>query len=77
MKGDRLKNTEDYLHGLHWLRVDASLSQAELAEASGVSQKQISRYESLRVRPYASTVKKLAKALNCSVKELYRPRQVA
>ncbi|MBX3170510.1 MAG: helix-turn-helix transcriptional regulator [Candidatus Eremiobacteraeota bacterium] len=48
-----------------------------MAEASGVSQKQISRYESLRVKPYTSTVKKLATALNCSVTELYRPRHVA
>lgn len=52
-------------------RKDQKMSQVELAQASGVSQAQISHIESgLKKNPGVITIKKLADALNVSVEKL-------
>ena len=45
------------------LRMEACLSQRELAERSGVSRSTVIRIEGERVKPHGSTLRKLAKAL--------------
>lgn len=51
-------------------RLAAGLSQAQLAEAVGCRQKDISRWESGLHEPGAGTLKKMAQALGCSMDEL-------
>ena len=48
----------------------AGLSQAQLAEAVGCLQKDISRYESGKHEPRALTLKKMAEILGCAMEEL-------
>ena len=71
MKGDTANRNCDFLWELAWWRHDEGLSQGDLAQKSGVSRKQISRYETCKVKPHPSTVKRLAAALNCRVKDLF------
>ncbi len=56
LRGDRLKR----------LREKALLSQADLAERSGVSTRQLARYESEEAEPTAHVLAAMAKTLNCS-----------
>lgn len=51
-------------------RKQAGLTQAQLANRSGVSQQAISFIESCRNTPSEGTLRLLAKALNCSISEL-------
>ena len=51
-------------------REKAGLSQKELGELIGMSQQQLSQYESGTRRPKLETVSKMAKALNMSDDEL-------
>ena len=51
-------------------RLAAGLTQAQLAEAVGCLQKDISRYESGQHEPGALTLKKMAQALRCSMDDL-------
>ncbi len=55
---------------LRSLRVEAGLSQAELAARSGVDQSAISFLERGRRRPTRKTMTRLAKALGVSLKAL-------
>jgi len=71
MTGVNRNNDNDYVRGLHWCRRQKGLSQAEVADASGISQKQISCYENLKVKPHPGTAKKLAEALECTIHDLY------
>lgn len=48
-------------------RIAAGMTQQQLAEAAGLTQKDISRYESGKHEPGALTLKKLAQALECSM----------
>lgn len=50
-------------------RIAAGLSQVELAERVGCTQKDISRWEAGR-EPMALTLKRLAQALGCSMDDL-------
>ena len=52
-------------------REDLKLTQPQLAERVGVTERQISRYESDAQEPAASTCKALARALNLSLPELF------
>lgn len=52
------------------LRLDANLTQSELAEIIGVPQPQISRFE-IGQEPRFPTLKKLAKALEVDESELF------
>lgn len=51
-------------------RKAANLSQVELAEKVGCTQKDICRWETCQREPRASTLKKLAQALGCSMDDL-------
>ena len=52
------------------LRLDAGLTQEQLAEKIGVKKQNISRYESGRVEPNIRTAKKLADALGVSLEDM-------
>lgn len=51
-------------------RLAAGLTQTELAEKVGCTQKDISRWEAGQHEPGALTLKKLAQALGCSMDDL-------
>lgn len=51
-------------------RKAAGMTQAELAEAVGCYQKDISRWEAGTHEPGALTLKKMAQALGCSMDDL-------
>ncbi len=52
------------------LRKGKGLSQVQLAELIGVSQKDISRWEQGNVKPNTDTLSKIAKALECKIDDL-------
>jgi D-alanyl-D-alanine-carboxypeptidase/D-alanyl-D-alanine-endopeptidase len=51
-------------------RVGKFMSQAELAEASGLSEAHVGRIERDEVEPHLSTIRKLARALRIEPQEL-------
>ena len=51
-------------------RLRAGRTQAQLAAAIGCQQRDISRWENGSREPMASTLKKIALALNCSMDDL-------
>ena len=51
-------------------RKAAGMTQQQLAEAVGVTQRDISRWESCKREPGVLIVKKMAQALGCSMDEL-------
>lgn len=51
-------------------REAAGMTQQELAEKIGVQQRDISRWENCRREPGVLTVKKMARALGCSMDDL-------
>jgi transcriptional regulator with XRE-family HTH domain len=51
-------------------RVEAGLTQVQLAEKAGCSQQEIQRWESGRISPTAKTLKKLAEAIGCNPGDL-------
>ncbi len=51
-------------------RVERFMSQAELAEASGLSEAHVGRIERNEVEPHLSTIRKLARALRVEPQEL-------
>ena len=53
------------------LRKKAALTQAELAEAVGVTQSTVSQWESGTAFPRADKLPKLAEVLGCSVADLF------
>lgn len=66
-------NREDYTTNLQFIRNDARITQKQLAERSGVSQRMIEFYESKFRdinKAQAITVYKLANVLKCSVEDL-------
>ena len=58
-------------NGLRKKRLNAGLSQAELAAMLGTVQSAVSAWESGEKMPRASQLPALAKALGCSIDELY------
>ena len=48
-------------------RIAAGMTQQQLAEAAGLTQKDVSRYESGKHEPGALTLKRMAQALGCSM----------
>lgn len=52
-------------------RYDAEISKAKLAKAVGVSIKDISLYERAKALPHPLVARKLARALNRSIRELF------
>jgi transcriptional regulator with XRE-family HTH domain len=51
-------------------RKAAGLTQVELADKVGVTQRDVSRWETGRREPGVLTVKKMAQALGCSMDDL-------
>jgi D-alanyl-D-alanine-carboxypeptidase/D-alanyl-D-alanine-endopeptidase len=51
-------------------RVEKFMSQAELADASGLSEAHVGRIERNEVEPHLSTIRKLARALTIEPSEL-------
>lgn len=67
---------DDYYRELYALnlkinRIEAELSQTELAEVLGVPQSMIARYESGKVLPEMATMNKIAKALNTKTRYFF------
>lgn len=55
---------------LQWLRIQAGMTQKDLAEAIGVSYIQISHYETGRSRPRKKFLQRIAAALKVSVEDI-------
>lgn len=62
--------------GLKQRRLDAGLSQSQLADILGTVQSAISAWESGEKMPRASQLPALAAALHCSIDELYTSTEV-
>ena len=62
---------ELYALNLKINRIEAELSQTELAEVLGVPQSMIARYESGKVLPEMATMNKIAKALNTETRYFF------
>jgi transcriptional regulator with XRE-family HTH domain len=62
----------DFSNNLYRLRKERGLSQAKLAELSGLSQRVISSYENGDVKPPIDNIEALAKALNVKIEELLK-----
>jgi transcriptional regulator with XRE-family HTH domain len=52
---------------LRWTRLHASLTQRELAEASGIPQSTVGRIETDRVDPSIGTLSRLLRACGCDL----------
>ena len=65
------------LRGLRGVRQDRALSQRDLAALSGVTLSTINRLEVGHQSAYPVTVRKLAKALGVTPRELYGPEDWA
>ena len=52
------------------LRLDAGMTQEELAQRIGLKKQNISRYENSRVEPNIRTAKRIAEALGVSLEEM-------
>lgn len=61
------------INGIKPKRVEAGLSQKQLAEMLRVTQAAVANWEAGTAYPRASQLPELAKALNCSIDELYTP----
>jgi transcriptional regulator with XRE-family HTH domain len=59
--------------GLTYMRDRAKLKQRELADMLGVERSTIAKWESGAAFPRASQLPELAKALDCTIDELYQP----
>lgn len=59
--------------GLTYMRDRAKLKQRELADMLGVERSTIAKWESGAAFPRASQLPELAKALDCTIDELYTP----
>ena len=57
---------------LKLLRIRANLSQIELAEKLNISQGAVTNWECGKSSPRASLMPALAKALGCTIDDLYR-----
>lgn len=67
----------DYAFGNHICaeRMKRGLSQRELAELLGVTDKAVSKWENGRAKPTTDTLRKLAAVFGCEVEELLRLRE--
>lgn len=53
-------------------RIELCLTQQQLGDLVGASQRQISNWETSRYTPSGKSLAKLAKALSCPIEELMR-----
>lgn len=56
---------------LKWLRIQAGMTQKDLAEKIGVSYLQICNYETGRSRPRQKILARIAKVLKVSVEDIF------
>ena len=54
------------------LRLKAGLSQIELSIIMGVAQPTVAGWESERISPSSDKLPEIAKALNCTIDDLYK-----
>ena len=59
------------MKGLRFFRQRAGLTQAELAEALGVSRASVNAWENCQTYPNAGLLPEMADLLLCSIDELY------
>ncbi len=69
---EKQKKDKGYLFGLKRMRKELKLSQEALAEACGTSRESIRLWETGKLWPSAKYLPALAKALGCSLEDLYR-----
>jgi len=65
------KNSTDFSKNLKRLRKNRGLSQFDLADLTGISQRMIGHYETHAVEPPLYKIEKLAKALNVKPSALF------
>lgn len=58
------------MNNLKVLREKNGLTQTEFAQAAGVSQQCVAKWETGKAMPKASRLPELAKTLNCSIEKL-------
>lgn len=61
------------INGIKPKRIEAGLSQKQLAEILQVTQAAVANWEAGTAYPRASQLPELAKALDCTIDELYQP----
>ena len=59
------------MNGIEHMRKQRNMTQSELAQLLGVSQANISQWETGEAMPRADKVRELAKILKCSIDDLY------
>ena len=61
------------VNNLKAIRINRRMTQARLAEITGISRININRYENQEINPGLESVIKIARALGVTVDELIRP----
>lgn len=59
------------MNGIEHMRKQRNMTQSELAQLLGVSQANISQWETGEAMPRADKLPELAKILKCSIDDLY------
>ena len=72
----RAKKRHPFAERLVQIRKSKGLSQYELADMAGISQRMVAHYETVVTNPASNTVLRLAKVLKVSVDELMGNRPV-
>lgn len=60
------------MNGIEHMRKQRNMTQSELAQLLGVSQANISQWETGEAMPRADKLPELAKVFGCSIDDLYR-----
>lgn len=58
------------------VRKDKGKSQSDVATATGIAERQLSRYENQHEVPKLPTLAKIADYLGCTIEDLYEVKQV-
>ena len=70
MEGDARKE-DGYLWGMPARRIELGLSREAASEASGISERQLARYEKHEAKAHPNSLHRLAVALKCRIKDLF------
>jgi transcriptional regulator with XRE-family HTH domain len=60
-------------NGIRTVRKELKMTQQQLADKLGIDRSLLSFYENGRAIPNYSMIERMAKALNCTVGDLFRP----
>lgn len=60
------------MNNLKRIRLERNMTQIQLAEACGINQSDLSRYENGICEPSLATLRKFAEVLECTVDDLIR-----